>query len=159
MTVELPENIKILADKCNSKHVKVVNAILSGEYPSNTKVYQSVYQDSSNDTARANVSSVLALTSVSAYKKACEEAAMLKTIATRIERLKRLDDIATGKAFKIKPVTTAEEIGQLKTSIQADKRISEVLGGDASTEFNVIISPHIPHDEKSKDKDDFLADG
>ena len=159
MTVELPENIKILADKCNPKHVKVVNAILSGEYSSNTKAYQSVYDKSKPDSARESVAKILAIPSVSAYKKACEEAAILETISTRAERLKRLDDIATGKAFKIKPATTAEEIGQLKTSIQADKRISEILGGDASTEFNVIISPHIPHDEKSKDKDDFLADG
>ena len=159
MTVELPENIKILADKCNPKHVKVVNAILSGEYSSNTKAYQSVYPDASAKTAKVEVSKCLTLPNLSAYKKACEEATILETISTRAERLKRLDDIATGKAFKIKPATTAEEIGQLKTSIQADKRISEILGGDASTEFNVIISPHIPHDEKSKDKDDFLADG
>lgn len=93
--MELPDNIKALADECNHKHVLVVQAILSGNYPSNTKAYQSVYTEASAETARTEVSKCLALPNVKTLYDALKEAQILEGVITRSEAMKILSDMAT----------------------------------------------------------------
>ena len=93
-SIELPENIKALADKCLDKHVQVVEAIVHGEYSSNTKAYQSVYPDADEDSANSSVARMLAIDSVSSLYEAMRDARLLKGILRRSEAMKILSDMA-----------------------------------------------------------------
>lgn len=90
----LPERIKALADNCNYKHVRVVQAVLSGKYSSHTKAYMSVYPESSQDAARDSVSKILAIPCVSALYAALRDEQLLEGILSRAETLAILSDMA-----------------------------------------------------------------
>ena len=88
------DRVKELAALCNAKHVQVIEAILSGNFPSHTKAYQSIYSGCSDKAARANVARMLAIDSVSALHKAWRELRLTESIMTRTEAMVILSDMA-----------------------------------------------------------------
>ena len=92
--IALPEEIKKLAEECNPDHVKVVQAILSGEYSSNTAAYRSVYKDASEESAKASVSRLLTIDNVKALHCALRELQLLEGALTRAEAISILSDMA-----------------------------------------------------------------
>ncbi len=92
--IKIPEELKELAAECIDKHVRVVQAILSGDYSSNTKAYQSVYLDSKPDSARESVCKVLAIPSVSRLYKELRELKLMENALTRAEAISILSDMA-----------------------------------------------------------------
>lgn len=91
---ELPEEVRELADACSRKHVMVVQAILSGDYPNNTRAYLSVYPESSDDAARSSVAALLALPNVSALHKALRDLQLMEGALSRAEAVSILSDMA-----------------------------------------------------------------
>lgn len=92
--IELSEEAKALAEQCNERHVRVVQAILSGEYTSQTLAYLSVYPESSQDSARSSVCDVLAIPSVKALHFQLKEEKLLEGAMTRAEAISILSDMA-----------------------------------------------------------------
>lgn len=91
---ELPDNIKKLISECKTEHVRVVQAILSGDYSSNSKAYQSVYKSDDDDSAKASVSRMLTIVNVSALYEALKHHHIIKGILSRDEAMKILSDMA-----------------------------------------------------------------
>ena len=91
---EIPESIKPLADACIKEHVDVVQAIISGDYSSNTKAYLSVYPDCEPDSARANVARMLAIDSVADLYEALRDLRLERGIISRAQAMKILSDMA-----------------------------------------------------------------
>lgn len=92
--MELPEGIQGLVDKCNPKHVKVVQAIVSGEYSSNTAAYMSVYTETTEESARRDASRMLTNADVEELLGELRKIHILKNIITREESLQVLSDMA-----------------------------------------------------------------
>ena len=90
---QLSEEAKALAEQCNEKHVRVVQAIISGDYDSNTAAYLSVYRESEDDSARAAVARMLAIDSVKKLHFQLREEKLLEGCLTRAEAMKRLTDM------------------------------------------------------------------
>jgi len=91
--IDLSGEARALAEKCNEKHVRVVQAIISGEYSSNTKAYLSVYQDSGEESARRSVSDLLTIPDVKALHFQLREEKLMEGVLTRAEAMKRLTDM------------------------------------------------------------------
>lgn len=90
----LPDSVQELVDACNLKHVKVVQAILSGEYSSNTKAYQSVYTDTDAESAKTSVARMLTIDNVQALYEALRDTNIVEGILSRDEAMKILSDMA-----------------------------------------------------------------
>ena len=93
--LSLSDKAKELAEACNEKHVRVVQAILSGEFESNTAAYLSIYTESTRDAANSSVAAVLAIPSVKALHAQLKEERLLEGILTRSEAMKILSDMAS----------------------------------------------------------------
>ena len=93
-TSELPEDIKKLADACVPKHVQVVQAILSGEYGSNTAAYQAFYPDADADSANANCARMLAIDSVRKLYNALRDERLMQGVLSRAEAMQILTNMA-----------------------------------------------------------------
>lgn len=89
----LSEATKELAKECNEKHVKVIQAVLSGEFDSNAAAYQSIYKESSDDTARTNCPRVLAIACNRALYNQLKEESLEEGVMSRAEAMKRLTDM------------------------------------------------------------------
>lgn len=92
--IQLPAHINELAHKCHYRHVRVVQAILSCNYSSNTRAYQSVYPNVGGEVAATNVWRMLKNADVSALYTALRDVQLLEGIITRNEAIKILSDMA-----------------------------------------------------------------
>jgi len=105
---ELSETIKELADQCNDKHVKVVEAIVSGKYSSNTAAYMEYYPKASPDSAKESVCKILTIPNVKKLHAALKDEKLLEGIITRSEAMKLLSDMATTSMSDLVEFRTVE---------------------------------------------------
>lgn len=94
MITEIPEHLKELADKCNPKHVQVIQAILSGKFATNTRAYMSVYQTTSASTAGDSVYKMLQMEHCQELFQALRDFDLYDGILTRAEAMRILSDMA-----------------------------------------------------------------
>lgn len=116
--IELPDEVKELAAQCNEKHVRVVQAILSGNFSSNTKAYQSVYADQSDDSARSAVARMLAIDSVAKLRHELKELKLLEGVLSRAEAMSILSDMARtniGDLVNFRSIEVTTEDGSAAT--------------------------------------------
>lgn len=104
----LSEDIKALAEECNDRHVMVVQAILSGEYGSNTAAYMSVYPDSDHDAAKSSVGRMLTIANVKALHHALKDEKVMEGVLSRAEAMKILSDMASTNLGDIIDFMTVE---------------------------------------------------
>ncbi len=91
---QLPKRIKELVDKCNYRNVLVVQAILSGEYSSNTAAYISVYGDAAYESAKESESTILTNPNLEELLAELRKAHIIKNLITREEAMEVLSDMA-----------------------------------------------------------------
>ena len=91
----LPDDIKALADECEDKHVRVLEAIINDRYPNNTRAYMASYPDSSMEAAAVSVNNILKIPKVAKLHQALKDHRLSEGILTRSEAMKILSDMAS----------------------------------------------------------------
>lgn len=103
--------IEELSEGLTDLQIKVVHNVVSGEYSSNTKAYLAAKDgEVSEDTAKANVSRMLADANVKPYYKALINKAALDSVISREQALEILSNMATTKITDIATYETIEHI-------------------------------------------------
>jgi len=91
---EIPDSLQELADKCLPKHVQVVQAILSGNYSSNTAAYSAHYPDADNNSAKTAVARMLTIDNVNELYRSLRDHSFKQNALSRDEAVSILSDIA-----------------------------------------------------------------
>ena len=94
LIAKIPDHVKELAAECIKEHVDVVQAIISGNYSSNTEAYMSVYTDSDYESAKANVSRMLTIDNVQKLYEVLRDLRLEEGILSRSKAMKILSDMA-----------------------------------------------------------------
>ena len=164
-TNKLAKEIKALSDKCNDKHVRVIQAILSGDYGSNQDAYMSEYPDSNKDSAKDSASKLLTIPYNNDLYQALKNLAFSENIMRREEAKSHLSDMARTKISDL-CIWCKVEIGKdedgntieqsawvLKDSVSLDDKQMRAIKELKSTPQGMAI---VLHDQKQAIKQ--LAD-